>query len=87
MDSEQYLKIGTVIVLFLYILNVSTVFEISYPPVLVELYTRPWWRILLVLLIAIGWWWSPIVGVLVGTAVFFYLHDVYILLSKKITNN
>jgi uncharacterized membrane protein YphA (DoxX/SURF4 family) len=67
----------------MYALHVSTVFEIKYPEKLVALYQYPWWRILLVLLIVVGYMWRPAIGVLVAIIVFFYLHDMYIESIKK----
>jgi len=80
-DIEQVLKILVVFVLFAYAVGASTVFEVHYPKQLVNLYTHPWWRLLLVTFIVIGWRWSPLIGVLIGVVVFFYLHDMYLLMS------
>lgn len=81
-DFEQILKIIVIIALVFYVITASTVFEVEYPHKLIELYTHPWWRLLLVILIIFAWRWSPLVGILVAAVVFFYLHDMYILLSK-----
>lgn len=83
MDSEQVLIYMTSFVLFMYALHVSTVFEIQYPEKLVVLYKHPWWRMFLVVLIALGYMWCPAVGVLLAIIVFFYLHDMYILSIKR----
>jgi len=80
-DIEQVLKMLVVCVLFAYAVGASTVFEVNYPKQLVNLYTHPWWRLLLVAFIVIGWSWSPLIGVLVGIIVFFYLHDMYLLMT------
>ncbi len=72
-------------VLFIYALHVSTVFEIQYPEVLVELYGHPWWRLLLVGLIVLAWNWAPVLGTLLAIVVFFYFHDVYLLTTKDLS--
>ena len=87
MELEQTLKMLTVAVLLGYALGVSTVFEVSYPEQLVNLYIYPWWRILLVIVVAAGWYWSPLVGVLLALVVFFYFHDMDMILSAKLAKD
>ena len=82
-DLEQIFKMVVVGILLAYAIGVSTIFEVKYPAILVEMYLHPWWRLLLVVLIAVGWHWSPLVGILLAVIVFFYLHDMYILMSKQ----
>ena len=82
-DIEQVLKMLVVFVLFIYIVFSSTVFEVEYNKRLVNLYPHPWWRLLLVTMIVIGWHWSPLIGVLIGIIVFFYLHDMYLLVTSS----
>ena len=67
--------------LFFYILFFSSVFEESYSKELIELYSEPWWRILIVSLVAVASWWSPRVGLFTALAVFLYLNDMDILTS------
>jgi hypothetical protein len=83
--GEQGLRIGVIIFLLTYILFVSSVFETSYPTRIVELYAYPWWRLLLISLVAIGAWWSPSVGIVLAIAIFFYLNDMDILTSPFLT--
>jgi len=54
----------------------STLFEAQYGDKLIDLYTRPWWRILVVLLVIAGAVWCPRVGIVIALAVFFYLNDM-----------
>ena len=84
LDLEQVLKMLVVGVLFVYAILVSTVFEVKYPIALVEMYPYPWWRALLVVLVVAGWQWSPLIGVLLAVIVFFYLHDMFILMDNQI---
>ena len=79
--------VGVVSVLFVYAALVSTVFEVKYPNALVEMYPYPWWRALLVILVVAGWHWSPLIGVLLAVVVFFYIHDMFILMDKQINNS
>lgn len=75
----QLLEIGVVLVLFLFLLKNSSVFEEVYPRQTVELYEYPWWRLLIVLLVVAGAGWSPVVGLATATVAFFYLQDVHVL--------
>jgi hypothetical protein len=71
----------TLIIIFVYILFYGSVFEISYPKQIVELYPYPWWRILIVILVIIGSIWSPRIGLAMALGVFLYLNDMDILTS------
>ena len=77
----RFLAIGA---LFLTILLFGSVFEISYPYRLVELYAYPWWRLLLVCFVMISTWWCPRVGLLAALATFFYLNDMHTLTTPFI---
>lgn len=79
--SEERLRTGVTILILAYVLSFSTVFEARYPTRIVELYAYPWWRLLMVLLVAIGAWWCPRVGLALGIAIFFYLNDMHTLTS------
>ena len=83
---ENLLRTGVTIVIVLYILFYSSVFEASYPTRFVELYAYPWWRLLVVSLVVLGAWWCPRVGIAMAVAVFFYLNDMEILTSPFISS-
>ncbi len=78
---EKMLRTGVTVAVLVYILFYSSVFEAQYPTRLVELYAYPWWRLLIVSLVAIGAWWCPRVGLALAVAAFFYLNDMHILTS------
>ena len=80
---EQALRTGVTILILAYVLLSSTVFESSYPKRLVHLYAHPWFRLMLVALVALGAWWCPRVGLALGIAVFFYFHDMDLLTSES----
>ncbi len=82
-DLEQILKVFVVGCLALYALLASTIFEVEYPKKFIQLYPHPWWRLLLIVLVILGWRWSPIVGTLLAVVVFFYLHDMFILMHQQ----
>ena len=82
---EEKLRTGVTIFILGYVLLFSTVFEVQYPTRIVELYAYPWWRLLVILLVAIGAWWCPRVGLALGIAVFFYLNDMHTLTSPFLT--
>lgn len=54
----------------------SMTFEAEYPAKLVELYISPWWRFLIVALVASAALWCPRVAIIVALVAFFYLSDV-----------
>ena len=76
---DQYLRLGVIGLILSYVFFYGSVFEESYPHKLVELHDQPWWRLILVLLVAIGAHWCPRVGLAVGIAVYLYLNDMHIL--------
>jgi hypothetical protein len=79
---ERHLRTGVTVIILSYVLLSSTVFESSYPKRLVHLYAYPWFRLMLVALVAIGAWWCPRVGLALALAVFFYFHDMDLLTSR-----
>ena len=76
------IRSGVILLTILFILFSSSVFELSYPKQIVELYAVPWWRFLVVILVVIGTWWCPRVGFVLALAAFFYLNDMHILTSS-----
>jgi hypothetical protein len=78
---EIFLQLGVIVFIFGFILHSGSVFETSYPSQFVELYALPWWRLFIVLLVVIGAWWCPRVGIVVALAAFFYLNDMHSLTS------
>jgi hypothetical protein len=76
---DQYLRLGVIALILTYVFFYGSVFEESYPHKLVELHDQPWWRLILVALVAIGAWWCPRVGIAVAIAVYLYLNDMHIL--------
>jgi hypothetical protein len=81
---ESYVQLSVVLVLFVLILQFSSVFEASYSSRLVELYGFPWWRFLVVCLVLVGSWWCPRIGIVLALAAFFYLNDMHILTNSFI---
>jgi hypothetical protein len=76
------IRSGVILLTILFILFSSSVFELSYPKQIVELYAVPWWRFLVVFFVVIGTWWCPRVGFVLALAAFFYLNDMHILTSS-----
>ena len=79
--AESRLRTGVTLAILAYVLFFSSLFEATYPTRIVELYAYPWWRLLVVSLVALGAWWCPRVGLAMAVAVFFYLNDMHILTS------
>jgi hypothetical protein len=70
-----------VLLIISFIIPYSSVFEEEYHSKLAHLYTYPWWRILVVLLLLAGASWCPRIGILLALVVFFYLSDMNLLIS------
>ena len=81
---DNYLRTGVTFIVLAYVLLYSTVFEATYSKRLVELYSHPWFRLLLVSLVGLGTWWCPRVGLALALAVFFYFNDMHILTNKVV---
>ena len=80
-DPNSVLEWLVIFIIFSYILFFGSVFEESYSKEMVDLYIQPWWRILIVTLVAVSAWWSPRVGIVMSLAAFLYLNDMDILTS------
>lgn len=79
--TEEGLRIVFLgIVGFLIIYN-STLFEEEYNEKLMNLYTYPWWRFLLVFLVIASAVWAPELAIFVAMAIFFYLNDMNTLIQ------
>lgn len=70
-----------VVLVGIFIVKYSTLFEEEYSQKLTDLYIHPWWRILVVLLVLTSTIWCPRVGILVALIVFFYLSDMNTLIT------
>ena len=78
---EKSLEVGVIVLLLSYVLFFGSVFEESYSKEMVDFYVQPWWRFLIISLVAVASWWSPRVGLVTALAVFLYLNDMDILTS------
>jgi len=79
--SDGIFRAVMVLLIIAFIIPYSSVFEEEYHSKLAHLYTYPWWRILVVLLLLAGASWCPRVGILLAIVVFFYLSDMNLLIS------
>ena len=79
---DLIVRSGVILLIVLFILFSGSVFELSYPIQVVELYAVPWWRFLVVILVLVGTWWCPRVGFVLAIAAFFYLNDMHILTTS-----
>lgn len=78
--AEGYLRAALVLFLAVLVFHYSTVFEKEYNATLLDLYTYPWWRFLLVFLMITATLWCPRVGIVMALLVFLYLSDMSVLL-------
>lgn len=81
---DHFLRNLVVVLIAGYVLLKGSVFEASYPHAVVELYDHPWWRLMVVLLLAVGTWWCPRVGLVLGIAVYLYLNDMDLLTTRPL---
>ena len=70
-----------VVLVGIFIVKYSTLFEEEYSQKLTDLYIHPWWRILVVFLALTSALWCPRVGILIALVVFFYLSDMNTLIT------
>ena len=79
--SDGILRALIVLAVGIAIIKYGTIFEQEYTDKLTDLYIRPWWRLLIVLLLLFSAMWCPSVGILMGLLVFFYLSDMGMLIT------
>jgi hypothetical protein len=73
-DASLKLSLSTLLVVWLY--YSGTIFESEYYDKLVDLYTKPWWRWLLVCLLIVAILWCPSFAVALLMSMFFYFADI-----------
>lgn len=78
---DHALRNSTVVGILAYVFFYGSRLEVHYPHRFIELYQKPWWRLLLVVLVALGSWWCPRVGLALALAVYLYLSDIHTLSS------
>jgi len=79
---DDILRIVIIIILVVWNWQVSTHLETPYPALLIELYTVPLTRILLLVIVVLGSIWCPTIGVLsalayvaIGADVTFFIQE------------
>ncbi len=78
---DGVLRAFTVFIVGIAIVKYGSLFEQEYTDKLTDLYIRPWWRLLIVLLLIFSALWCPRVGIVMGLLVFFYLSDMGMLIT------
>jgi hypothetical protein len=78
---DGILRALSIVLVGVILLNYSTIFEVEYNSKLIDLYTQPWWRLMLILLTISAAMWCPRVGILITLLVFFYLADMETLIT------
>lgn len=69
------------VLIIVFLVAYSTVFEADYSKKLAYLYIHPWWRFLVVFLLIAAALWSPMIGVMLSLLLFFYLSDMNTLVT------
>lgn len=78
---DGFMRLLFVIIVATILIMNSTLFEAQYGDKLIDLYLKPWWRLLIILLVIASGIWCPRVGIVVALAAFFYLSDMETLIS------
>jgi hypothetical protein len=78
--TDDMFRVIFVFIIYILLIQYSTLFEEKYHRRLVDLYIYPWWRLLIVLLLLSAILWCPHVGLLLSLATFFYLSDMNLLI-------
>lgn len=81
------LRLGFVVAVAFLIVTNSLIFEERYAERLITLHDLPWWRMLVVLLVILGAFWCPRVGIVVALGVILYLADTDMLKKPFIQFN
>lgn len=74
------LQLSLIIIVFIWLYTSGAVFEVEYYNKLVSLYTYPWWRWLLLVLLIVASSWSPTLAMGLLMALFFYFADIGIII-------
>ncbi len=78
---DGVLRAFIVFIVGIAIVKYGSLFEQEYTDKLTDLYIRPWWRLLIILLLIFSALWCPRVGIVMGLLVFFYLSDMGMLIT------
>ncbi len=78
---DGVLRAFIVFIVGIAIVKYGSLFEQEYTDKLTDLYIRPWWRLLIVLLLIFSALWCPRIGILMGLLIFFYLSDMGMLIT------
>ncbi len=73
---DASLKLSLTAVLIVWLFSSGSVFESEYYDKLVNLYTHPWWRWLLICLLVAATMWYPVFAIGMLMALFFYFADI-----------
>ena len=80
-NADGMARAATVLLFAAILILYSMPFETEYSSKLVNLFSQPWWRLLIIALVVTAAIWCPRVGIIVALAAFFYLSDVTTLVT------
>ena len=75
------LKLSLTIIIIVWLYSSGTIFESEYYDKLVDLYTQPWWKWILIGLLIAGSVWCPSFAVALLMGIFFYFADIEALIK------
>jgi hypothetical protein len=73
---NEVLRLCAIFLLTVWLFSWSLLYQSEYPTQLVELYEKPWWKLLLVALTISAFMWCENVGILMAFAVVMYFTDL-----------
>lgn len=78
---DTTIKLFLLVLVFLWLFTAGSIFEVEYYDKLVELYTHPWWRWLLIALVIVSASWCPSLAIIFTLAIFFYFADIQVVIN------
>jgi hypothetical protein len=73
---NDVLRLSAIFILTVWLFSSSLLYQSEYPTRLVELYEKPWWKLLLIVLTISAFMWCENVGILLAFAVIMYFSDL-----------
>jgi fumarate reductase subunit D len=73
---DQTIRQIVIVLLIGWLLFYGLIYNKEYPDKLVALYHEPWWKLLLVGLVILSAFWSPLVSALLAFTVLLYFSDM-----------
>jgi hypothetical protein len=73
---EIVIQLSLIVILSVWLFTNGMLYQTEYPTKLVELYSEPLWKVILVCIVLSTFVWSPRIGILLSLAVILYISDL-----------